>query len=137
MAGQLSLFGSKRQRGKAPPTPLEDKLHKEAFKVWRRWKHPDWKMFHIPNGGRRDIITAVNMKRMGVMAGAPDFVLLSPHSQTYFLELKRRGGQLSQTQLEFKAWCLKHGYPHAVCDNLEDVIAILSHWGALRMKVAA
>jgi hypothetical protein len=132
LAGQLSLFGSKRQRGKAPPTPLEDKLHKQAFQVWRRWKHPEWKMFHVPNGGRRDIITRVEMNRKGVMAGVPDFVLLGPNRQTFFIELKRKGGQLSKTQVEFKAWCLRYGFPHAVCDNLEDVVAHLQHWGALR-----
>jgi hypothetical protein len=87
-ARQLSLFGSKRQRGKAPPTPLEFALHCSIADVLRRWIMPGWKFTHVPAGearpavinkqGKRVSPAGERLKRMGLSEGWPDLMLLPP-----------------------------------------------------------
>ena len=80
-----------------PPFPSE---HHEQVSVFReaaiRAKaDPRWSMlFAIPNGGKRNIVTAANMKAEGVRAGVPDMFLPVPVGQScgMFIELKKRGG---------------------------------------------
>jgi hypothetical protein len=55
---------------------------------------PDVLWLHVPNGERRDKITGgAKLKRMGVLAGASDF-LLWHESHSFALELKSPGGLL-------------------------------------------
>jgi hypothetical protein len=75
---------------------------------------------HIPNGGKRDIITAVRLKAMGVMAGFPDLGIFVP-SQGYpglFIEMKRlKGGQLSAKQRQWLQDLADAGYKAVVCEG--------------------
>lgn len=76
----------------------------------------------IPNGGRRDIVTAANMKAEGVVAGAADLFLCLP-SQGYaglFIEMKTAKGRQSDTQRIFEAKVVFYGYRYEVCRSLED-----------------
>jgi hypothetical protein len=136
--GQLSLFGSRRQRGRAPPTPREADLHFQTAEILRRWANPDWKFTHFPAGEKRDLITGARLKRMGLRRGWADFLLLSPHPpMLHQLELKRPGAALTDAQLAMQRFCVFNGYRYAVADNLDAVIATLREWGAIRVSVSA
>jgi hypothetical protein len=139
MPGQLSLFGSRRQRGRQPPPPLEKELHKQTADILDRWKTRGWLHTHIGHGGfKLDIIPRMELKRKGLKPGWADFILLAPHpAKAHFLELKRQGETLSDVQQEFQFFCLANGYPYAVADTLPDVIATLKDWGAIRASVSA
>lgn len=139
MPGQLSLFGSRRQRGKAPPPPLEKELHKQTAEILDKWKTRGWIFTHIGHGGfKLGIIPRMELKRKGLKPGWADFILLSPYpSRTHFLELKRRGYDLSEAQQAFQFWCVANDVPYAVADNLPDAIATLKDWGAIRASVSA
>lgn len=69
--------------------------------------------FAIPNGEKRDVVTATNLKRQGVKAGVPDIMVPVPTTfhAGLFLELKRRdGGAISKAQREWVDLLNKNGY---------------------------
>lgn len=60
------------------PVPLEHDIQ-SAFIEWVRLaEKTDWRLqllFAVPNGGHRNVVTAVKLKREGVRAGVPDIML--------------------------------------------------------------
>jgi hypothetical protein len=132
--GQIDLF-TKRVR-QVPAAP-EFSMQAMLADILSKWMSRDWRYTHIPLGEYRADATAARLKRMGVIAGWPDFILLSPkpRSLAHFLELKRRGGTLSDSQELFAAYCTEHGYPFACVDRFDDAVNILKQWGALRVSV--
>lgn len=87
---------------------------------------------HIANE-RRDRIEAVLAWRMGVEAGAPDFVFFLPDGQGATIELKRPDGKgtLSAAQREWRDDLLALGWRWALCSSIEEVESALLEWGAL------
>jgi hypothetical protein len=76
----------------------EDKLQGECFKwFWNAYPRFRRLLFAVPNGGRRDIITASQLKATGTVAGIPDLVLCF-RRQTWFFELKTASGKTSPDQ---------------------------------------
>jgi hypothetical protein len=134
--GQLDIF-TKRVR-QLPPAP-EFSMQAMLADILAKWGSRDWRYTHMPLGEYRTAATAGKLKRMGVVAGWSDFILLSPkpRSLAHFLELKRRGSKLSEAQEEFAAYCAEQGYPFACVDRFEDAVNILKEWGALRVSVQA
>lgn len=57
---------------------------------------------HIPNGGARNAKEGASLKRQGVLAGMPDYLVLShrlPSGNLIWIELKNRdGGRVSDKQ---------------------------------------
>jgi len=104
--------------------------------VLRRWLMPGWRWTHIPLGEHRTKATAAKLKRMGVNPGWPDIILLSPLGLPHFLELKRRGGDLTDQQDEFKQWCRDRKVPHFVTDSFDAAVAQLKTWGAVRAAIS-
>jgi hypothetical protein len=68
---------------------------------------------------------------MGVKAGVPDFLLISPCGSVRFLELKRRGEELSEAQENFSLDCIRRAIPYSVAHNIEEALAALNGWGCL------
>ena len=83
-------------------------------------------LFHIPNGGSRDVREARNLKLQGVRAGVPD-LFLPMASQGYhglFIEMKReRGGTVTQAQREWLDLLERNGYRAAVCRGAQAAIS--------------
>lgn len=104
----------------------EATLQKDCFK-WLFYAHRHLIAFAIPNGGRRDLLEAVNLKRQGVKAGVPDIFIAYP-SRIYhglFIELKTIEGELTKKQYEMMARLEEQGYYCAVCRTqqaFEDVV---------------
>jgi hypothetical protein len=134
LAAQRDLLG--RPLRKPPPAP-EFALQCLVADILRRWIKPGWRFTHIASGEYRSKATAGRLKRMGVIPGWPDLILLSPAALAHFLELKRRGEKLSEDQDEFAEYALAHGYPFEWTDNFDKALAILKGWGALRTEVRA
>lgn len=61
-------------------------------------------VFAVPNGGSRNALEAVNLKRQGVLAGVADLVILLPDGKAVFAELKAPDGtgRQSPAQREFE-----------------------------------
>ena len=69
--------------------------HQAGFLQWFRAKYPGILIFAIPNGGKRDIVTAKKLQMEGVVPGVPD--LFVPELRLW-IEMKKPGGRLSEAQ---------------------------------------
>jgi hypothetical protein len=141
--GQRDLF-TKRVR-KPLPAP-EFHLQVLVADVLRRWAMPGWRWTHLPLGeerpsqiikGKRVSLAGARLKRAGVNPGWPDFILLSPTALAHFLELKRRGEDLSDTQEDFADWCSEHQAPFVSTHDFKVALKTLQGWGAVRGSVHA
>ena len=67
----------------------EAKIQSECF-IWFNNTYPHLRglLYHVPNGEKRDPITANKLKAMGVVAGIPDLVF-HYRARTYFFEFKK------------------------------------------------
>lgn len=91
----------------------------------------DWRAWHTPNGEHRDAITGAKLKRMGVLPGVPDWILVAPGGFLHFLELKRIGATLSLVQRDFANWAFANGIPYKIAHTRGEVIMIAQKWDAL------
>ena len=79
-------------------------------------------LFAVPNGGRRDKVTAAKLKAEGVVAGVADMILLLPnkHHHALLIEMKTKVGQQSPTQKQWAAKVTPHGYQYTICRSLDE-----------------
>ncbi|MCI9110288.1 VRR-NUC domain-containing protein [uncultured Clostridium sp.] len=79
---------------------------------------PELKLLHhIPNGGKRDLKTASNLKREGVKAGVPDMCLPVARGKYHglYIELKTIKGKVHKSQKEWLDALEEEGYAVKVC----------------------
>lgn len=98
----------------------------EALFEWAEWQSGRWPelglLFHIPNGGLRNKVTAARMKLLGVKPGVPDLFLPVARGDWngLFIEMKRRkGGRLSPLQVDWIEALGRQGYKTVVCFGAE------------------
>ena len=106
----------------------ESKLQESVINYLR---YEGYFAIHVPNGGSRNVVEAVNLKKQGVKSGCPD--VLSFGSQLYHLpemkyyngiaiELKVKGGKLSDKQIEFIDQLEKSNWLCIVSFNLDSLM---------------
>ena len=89
-------------------------------------KHPELAcLFAVPNGGKRSIRTAVNLKLQGVKPGVPDLCLpvargTDPRYIGLWIELKKPGGTTSPAQAHWLAALAMYGHKTALCTSWES-----------------
>ena len=81
-------------------------------------------LFAIPNGGHRDALEAVWLKKEGVTAGVFDLCLLYDNGEypTLWMEMKHGKNTLTDDQREFQAWAQCQGHQTAVCWTTDEAI---------------
>ena len=81
-------------------------------------------LFAIPNGGKRNVITAVKLKAEGVRAGVADLFLAFTNEQYagLFIEMKVGKNKLTPAQMEFQNMVIANGYTYIVCHSLDGFI---------------
>lgn len=93
---------------------------------WFRYQYPQLTrlLLAVPNGGRRDKVTASILKAEGVVAGVADLILMVPASGYHALciEMKTAKGRQSPEQKEWQSEVEAKGYKYAVCRNVDDFI---------------
>lgn len=88
--------------------------------------------YAIPNGGKRDVITAARLKAEGVIPGAPDLgFVLPPRGTAAFLEIKADKGRQSVSQEFVEKQISKLGGRYAVAHSVDEAWGILAAWGCL------
>lgn len=102
----------------------EAKLQATCFQ-WAYNTYPGIRgfIFHIPNGGSRDVREAMTMRAIGVTAGIPDVLLIYPVIIAF--EFKSETGRLSEAQNAIhKKWTEKGIPVHVVksFDQFKDII---------------
>jgi hypothetical protein len=124
-------------RDRLPPIPekathiaLASLLRRPGIVSSRRW---EWT--HIPLGGKRDKVSAAQLKSMGTKPGWPDFVFLHWTGAIYFLELKSSTGYLEPDQQTFHSKMRVWNIPCRVARSFEEAIDILQRWGVFDKTV--
>ena len=108
--------------------PTEDQEQMTVMSWAHRTKFKDGRLsdylFHIPNGGSRNIIEATKLKKMGVKAGVPDLQLIIPNGQVHglWIELKAQKGKLQPSQKIMIQRLEAQGYICKVCFGADEAI---------------
>lgn len=101
----------------------ESRLQKDCVK-WFRYQYPQFNklFFSIPNGGKRDVITASIMKAEGTVSGVTDLMLAVPRKNHHgmFIEMKFGKGKLTDDQELFKSAVEKYNYKHVTCYSFDE-----------------
>ncbi len=96
----------------------------------RNW-YPELELlFHIPNGGYRNIATAKRLKAEGVKSGVPDLLLPVPRGSYsgLFLEVKTKGGVVSDNQERWLKSLNEQGYLALVVYSFDETICVLKDY---------
>lgn len=108
---------------KAPTEAQEQKsLFEWAARAKAKYPALDL-MYHIPNGGSRNLIEARNLKEQGVKRGVPDICLPVPNAlyTALYIELKRpNGGRVSDAQRGWIAALNRAGNRAVVCRGWDE-----------------
>ena len=98
-----------------------------ALFEWAAYKKELQYMFAIPNGGSRNKIEAVNLKRQGVKNGVSDVFLPLSKGEYHglFIEMKVGRNKPSEEQKEFLEYVNSGGYYGTVCYGFEEAREII------------
>lgn len=90
-------------------------------------------IFAIPNGGDRHVAVAVKLKKEGVKSGVPDLFIpvIRPKYGGMFLEMKRKGGKLSDVQKFWLNQLEEEGYRVKVAFSVDEAIKAIEDYTAL------
>ena len=92
-----------------------------GFIAWWDASFPAVRIFHVPNGGHRQISVAKRLKDEGVRPGVPD--LFAP-AWLLWIEMKRtRGGRLSADQKDWIEYLQSIGHTVIVARGARDASA--------------
>ena len=139
MAGKpttaLMPVAPKREKTTAPRAqPTE---HQEQVRVIHWWRHacnvyrlPEFSLFAIPNGGRRDPIEATHLKAEGLRSGVSDLFLAVPTGQKcgLFIEMKSTVGKPGTNQPEFIDYAVNQGYAADFAYGADAAIAMIKNY---------
>lgn len=77
-------------------------------------------VIHIANNPRsaRD---GARLKALGLVAGAPDLLVVLPHGKGCFIEVKSAKGRVREEQHSFSFTCQALGWPWFVARSIDDV----------------
>ena len=110
----------------------EHQIQAAIFRAYNKRRLPAVKMWAIPNGMKRDRITAKRLKDEGVQKGAPDIIAVVM-GKVYFIEVKTLDGSLDDEQKDFHnelKWAGSGGV-YTVYGYL-DAIRLLETMGMIR-----
>lgn len=99
-----------------------------AWAAWGSGQYPELGLiFHIPNGGSRNVKEAKNLKRQGVKAGVPDLFLPAAKHGYHGLWIEMKYGKNRTTPKQ--DWWINHlkkqGYFVRVCYGADEAIKVI------------
>lgn len=103
------------------PTTNSEAKEQESLFHWatlQSSKKPELQLlYHIPNGGSRNILESANLKRQGVKAGVPDICLPVARGKYHglYIELKANKNKPSKKQEYWLGQLTEQGYCAITC----------------------
>ena len=84
-------------------------------------------MYAVPNGGKRNIATAVRLKKEGVKSGVPDICLPVPRGKYHglYIEMKVGKNKPSANQVQWIEQLQKQGYRVDVCYGWGEAVKVI------------
>lgn len=90
--------------------------------IYRLW----WA--HVPNGGSRHPAEAANLKRMGVIAGVADLLIIPEGGKAHWLEVKSETGRQQPKQKAFEHAMTALGSPYEIVRSVTDAETVIKKW---------
>jgi hypothetical protein len=112
----------------------EQQIHRTIVEHLRLRGVPGLVYLHPANGGYRKPTEAAILQGLGVRPGASD-LLLWHNAKSYALELKAKGGRITEAQSQFLADMTNAGALADVAVGLDAALRKLESWGLLRGRV--
>lgn len=113
----------KQSKTRRKPRDDEHKLQSACVR-WYRLQYPKMRhnLFSVPNGGKRDAVTAAKMKEEGALAGVADLILLKSNKfyGALLIEMKTKTGNQSESQKEWEQKIVNDGYKYVVVRSLDE-----------------
>ena len=122
----LKLTQSEKNTKRRKPRQ-EERTIQISCVSWFRYTYPQFLIFSVPNGGSRNGIEALNLKKEGALAGVSDLIAVANH-KVLFIEMKKPKGKQQQTQKDFQCRVEALGFDYVVCYGLDDFIAKINKW---------
>lgn len=93
-------------------------------------KIPDKLLFAVPNGGSRNKLEAINLKRQGVKAGVSDVILLIPKGgfASLCMEFKTKTGKQSEEQKEFQRQAEMCGSKYVIVRSVKGAVEVMKEY---------
>lgn len=111
---------------------ISEHQEQKIFVSWFELAYPDKLIFAIPNGGKRNIVTAAKLKAEGVKAGIPD--LFIPEHNVW-IEMKRKSkASLSESQKTMIEKLKNCGHVVLVCYGCDDAILQVTNYLKTKTK---
>ena len=97
---------------------------------WFRLQYPNVIIASIPNGGKRNSITASILKQEGVLAGMPDLIVCCAKNgySGLFIEMKFGKNKLSANQVEVIGKLKQEGYKVEVCYTFDEFVKVCNEY---------
>lgn len=126
--GDRGATGARTTRTRRNGYDSEDAFQKAAAAYLdAALPHGAW-WCHVPNGGKRDLIAAAKLKKMGTKAGAPDCLIIYS-GRAHWIELKARYGSLQASQVATIPALTAAGSPVVIARTLTEIVSALETWG--------
>jgi hypothetical protein len=120
----MQLLNKQKERRK--PRHIESRIQQECVR-WFRMQYPTYMILSIPNGGSRNAMEAANMRKEGILAGAPDLLIIAERA-VLFVEMKSPKGKQQMTQKEFQKNVERLGHIYKVCHSLMEFKFTVERW---------
>jgi len=95
-----------------------------------RMQYPSALSFHVANERVTTPARGAKLKRLGVLAGVADIIVLHPNCEFHglLIELKSKKGVLSESQKTFLSKAHHRMYRTAVCRTIDEVISVVDEY---------
>lgn len=118
------LSQSRKGRVRKRPSEVEHRIQQACVR-WFNLQYPQLRgrLFAVPNGGRRDVVTGAKLKAEGVVAGVADLILLVTNKAhgALLIEMKKPGGIQSAAQRQWQEIVTRGGeYKYVICRSIYD-----------------
>lgn len=124
-------LGAKR-KGVARPPSSELAIHCAIVDLLRKTARPGVIFWHTPNGEKRDMATAIKLRRMGVLPGVSDLIIMD--GRCFFaMEVKAPGERPTPEQLIFLNTFHATGGKTAVVDSVLQAERHFIEWNITRI----
>ncbi|MCQ2349106.1 MAG: VRR-NUC domain-containing protein [Paludibacteraceae bacterium] len=90
---------------------------------WFKVNYPKYTIHSIPNGGKRDIVTAVKLRNEGALSGVPDLFIAAMKGGHggFYIEMKNgKKGRVEPNQRTLMQKLSEEGYRCEVCRSYEE-----------------
>lgn len=125
---------TRKVKASSLPTERQEQV---LFVVWLRKQ--GFRVSASANGGSRNFLEAINLKRMGVSKGYPDVEVPYPcgHFHGFYIEMKRqKGGKISEEQAEWLDYLRGVGYYAEVANGFEEAKKHFNFYLSFMLKAA-